>query len=184
MSTKFTERVNVLFGQLQSESHWQKKELKRNEFLKTEGSVDTNIYYILSGCLKIYTYIGDTEYTIRFGYKDNLIAALDSFLTGKASDMCIQAIRQTKVMVMKKQVFDQYMLENQDALLRWNGILGHAILDLMEREQDLLISSPAERFNRVLTRSPQLFQEVPNKYIASYLHMTPETLSRLKKKLE
>ena len=85
---------------------------------------------------------------------------------------------------MKKQVFDQYMLENQDALLKWNGILGHAILDLMEREQDLLISSPAERFNRVLARSPQLFQEVPNKYIASYLNMTPETLSRLKKKLE
>ncbi len=51
----------------------------------------------------------------------------------------------------------------------------------MEREQDLLINSPEERYRRVLKRSPQLFQEVPHKYIAAYLRMPPETLSRVKK---
>jgi len=54
-------------------------------------------------------------------------------------------------------------------------------LQQMERERDLLTSSPMERYLRVKDRSPQLFQEIPNKYIASYLRMTPETLSRLKK---
>jgi hypothetical protein len=49
----------------------------------------------------------------------------------------------------------------------------------MEREIDLLTTSPAERIARVRERSPQLFQEVPLKYIASYLRMTPETLSRM-----
>jgi hypothetical protein len=43
-----------------------------------------------------------------------------------------------------------------------------------------LINAPAERYERVLKRSPKLFQEVPNKYIANYLRMSPETLSRLK----
>ena len=51
----------------------------------------------------------------------------------------------------------------------------------MERERDILTSSPLERYNRVLKRSPLLFQEIPNKYIADYLRMTPETLSRIKK---
>jgi len=49
----------------------------------------------------------------------------------------------------------------------------------MERELDLLTSSPHERMQRVLKQSPQVFQEIPAKYIASYLRMTPETLSRI-----
>jgi hypothetical protein len=54
------------------------------------------------------------------------------------------------------------------------------VLQQLEREKDLLINAPAERYERVLKRSPKLFQEVPNKYIANYLRMSPETLSRLK----
>lgn len=58
-----------------------------------------------------------------------------------------------------------------------NGLLN----SMLEREIDLLTSSPFERYNRILERSPQVFQEIPLKYIASYLRMTPETLSRLRK---
>jgi hypothetical protein len=54
------------------------------------------------------------------------------------------------------------------------------VVQQLEREKDLLINAPGERFERVLTRSPKLFQEIPNKYIANYLRMSPETLSRLK----
>ena len=63
----------------------------------------------------------------------------------------------------------------------WHLILGDLIFQQMERERDILTSSPIKRYKRVLSRSPQLFQEIPNKYIASYLRMTPETLSRIKK---
>ena len=63
----------------------------------------------------------------------------------------------------------------------WQQMLGELIYQQMERERDILTSSPLERYKRVLARSPQLFQEIPNKHIASYLRMTPETLSRLKK---
>jgi len=63
----------------------------------------------------------------------------------------------------------------------WLEVLNQLIYQQIEREQDLLITSPIERYKRVLQRSPLLFQEIPNKYIASYLRMTPETLSRIKK---
>ncbi len=55
------------------------------------------------------------------------------------------------------------------------------IYEQLEREKDILIHSPRKRYERVLKRSPQLFQEIPHKYIASYLRMSPETLSRIKK---
>ena len=57
----------------------------------------------------------------------------------------------------------------------------YLIYTQLEREKDILISSPHTRYERVLKRSPQVFQYVPHKYIASYLRMSPETLSRLKK---
>lgn len=50
-----------------------------------------------------------------------------------------------------------------------------------DREIDLLITSPIERLKRALATSPNLFQEIPLKYIASYLRMKPETLSRIRK---
>ena len=74
------------------------------------------------------------------------------------------------------------MLDNNKELkASWIQILGVLLLDSMEREIDILTKSPQARYQRVLNRSPRLFQEIPNKYIASYLNMTPETLSRLKK---
>jgi CRP-like cAMP-binding protein len=59
--------------------------------------------------------------------------------------------------------------------------LERLILQQLEREIDLLTTSPKERYNRILKRSPSLFQKISNKQIANYLRMTPETLSRLKK---
>lgn len=60
-------------------------------------------------------------------------------------------------------------------------LLETLITQQIDREIDLLIISPSERLSRVLERSPQLFQHIPLKYIASYLKMKPETLSRIRK---
>lgn len=73
------------------------------------------------------------------------------------------------------------MNRNKENRFLWDQILEQLILQQMEREKDILTTSPIKRYQRVLQRSPQLFQKIPNKHIASYLKMSPETLSRLKK---
>jgi CRP-like cAMP-binding protein len=152
----------------------------RNEFLKVKGSIDTNLYYIESGSLRIFVLDGYEEQTIRFGYKDNLIVALDSFLTGNPSDFYIQAIKKTVLKVVTKEQVARF-LETADNQVLWTGILENLVLQQLEREIDLLTNSPKERYERVLKRSPRLFQEIPNRHIANYLRMSAETLSRLKK---
>ena len=72
---------------------------------------------------------------------------------------------------------------SQENIKMWQLILESFVLQQMERERDILTSSPMERYNRVLKRSPLLFQEIPNKYIASYLGVTPESFSRIRKKI-
>ncbi|CAM3686539.1 cyclic nucleotide-binding protein [Flavobacterium saliperosum S13] len=155
--------------------------LKRNEFLKVAGTIDTNIYFIEEGSLRVYISQTQEEQIIRFGYQNDLIVSLDSFLTEQPSDFYIQAIKKTSVKVISKRTFFEFITENEDNLKLWNAILENLVLQQMEREKDLLIASVNERYSRVLKRSPRLFQEIPHKYIANYLRMTPETLSRLKK---
>lgn len=154
--------------------------IERNKFLKVKGSIDTNLYYIESGSLKIFVVNDHEEQIIRFGYKDNIIASLDSFLTGKPSDLIIQAIKKTVIKVISKKQIDKF-LESENNRNLWTTILENLVLQQMEREIDILTSSPKVRYERVLKRSPQLFQEISNKHIANYLRMSPETLSRLKK---
>lgn len=154
--------------------------IDRNEFLKVKGSIDTNLYYIESGTLRVFVLDDFEEQTIRFGYKENLIVSLDSFLTGKPSDLYIQVIKKTVVKVITKEQFD-LLLKNVTNQNLWTKILENLVVQQMEREIDILTNSPKERYERVLKRSPQLFQEIPNRHIANYLRMSAETLSRLKK---
>jgi CRP-like cAMP-binding protein len=139
------------------------------------------LYFIVSGSLRIFVTDEFEEHTIRFGYQNNFIAALDSFITEKPSDLYIQALKKTELKVITKEKFMHFIESSRENLQLWHHILGWLIYQQMERERDILISSPFERYQRVLKRSPQLFQEIPHKYIASYLRMTPETLSRMKK---
>ena len=174
--------ISNLIDRINHKNLWDKEiNLERNEYLKVKGSIDTNIYLVKSGSLRIFVLDKDEEHTIRFGYKNNLIASLDSFLNEKPSDFYIQALKKTTVKVINKENYLSFIESSTENKKIWYKVLESFILQQMERERDILTSSPIERYHRVLKRSPQLFQEIPNKYIASYLRMTPETLSRIKK---
>ena len=161
---------------------WEKERiLKRNEYLKNPGTIDTNLYFIKSGTLQILLETEDDDITFRFAYEGNIISALDSFLSGNNSEFAIKAIKKSVVKVMKKEDFDAFISSSSENLQLWLRILSTVILEMGEREKDLLLYSPEKRYQRLLERTPTLFQMVPAKYIASYLRMTPETLSRIRK---
>ena len=174
--------ISNMIESINKKELWDKElEIERNEYLKVKGTVDTNIYFVKSGSLRIFVLDEHEEHTIRFGYKNNLIASLDSFIHEKPSDFYIQALKKTTVKVIRKENYVAFIESSLANKKLWISILESFVLQQMERERDILTSSPTERYQRVLKRSPQLFQEIPHKYIASYLRMTPETLSRIKK---
>tara|TARA_R110002051_G_scaffold262306_2_gene322217 strand:+ start:4816 stop:5352 length:537 start_codon:yes stop_codon:yes gene_type:complete len=172
----------LLIETIESNNLWEKEiEISRNEYLKVKGSIDTNLYFVKNGSLRIFIVDEYEEHTIRFGYKDNLIVSLDSFLNEKPSDFYIQALKKSTIKVMSKTSFFDLLNSSNKFHSCWPKLVEQLILQQIEREKDILTSSPIERYKRVLKRSPQLFQEIPNKHIANYLRMTPETLSRIKK---
>lgn len=105
---------------------------------------------------------------------------MDSFITGQPTRFSIQAIKKTTVMSVAKASLELW-LENRAGMHQWLALMEQVVVQQLEREMDLLVDSPQERYNRVLQRSPRLFQEIPHRHIAQYLRMSPETLSRIKK---
>lgn len=173
--------MDIIETLLDADLFKEKKIIQRYQFLKVKDETDTNIYFIEKGSVRIFMMDEDEERIIRFGYSRNIIVSLDSFLSGKPSDFYIQAIKKTEVKTASKKDFYQFIQSSDEHLKIWILVLEDLVLQQLEREKDLLINSPQERFERVLKRSPKLFQEIPQKYIANYLRMSPETLSRLKK---
>jgi len=156
------------------------KGVERNEFILQAGQIERHLYWIKKGAIRIFYQTEFEEHTIRFGYQGSLINALPSYVKEEPSELYLQAIRKS-TLAIKKSDFRAFIGEDVNRLQQYNAFMEMMFVQALEREIDLLTYSPLERYQRVLERSPHLFQEVPAKYIASYLRMTPETLSRIQK---
>lgn len=154
--------------------------ISKGQFLIREGEIENKLYLIRSGAVRVFYLTEFEEIIVRFGYKDSILTSLSSFIKGTPSEFFIEAMRKTEVSSIFRHDLMALVNESTDNLLQYTALLENLITQQIEREIDVLITSPAERLNRVLKRSPNLFQEVPLKYIASYLRMTPETLSRIR----
>lgn len=153
----------------------------RWEYIKNANSIDTNLYFIEKGCVRVYFLEDSHEHALYFGYEGSLVSDLNSFFSESKSSLIIQCINKTKVKVISKARFNDFIQNHPSNSQLWIDVLSELSLWHLERQKDLLINSPSERFNRTLLRQPLLFQKVPHKYIASYLRMTPESFSRLQK---
>jgi CRP/FNR family transcriptional regulator, anaerobic regulatory protein len=154
--------------------------ISKGEYLIREGQIERNLYYVETGAVRVFLLSEFEELTIRFGYEGSFLNSLSSFLKGTSSEFYIEAIRKSSIKVISKDKLMNLVNESSESLKQYNSLLETLVCQQIEREIDLLTVSPSERLKRVLERSPNLFQEIPLKYIASYLRMTPETLSRIR----
>lgn len=156
------------------------KVFSKGEYIIKQGQVEQSLYLILSGAVRVFHVTEFEEQTIRFGYEGSIITSLSSFITGKPSELYMEALRKTTLRIIARKQLYAAVNANADNQGQYIKLLEGLVVQQMEREIDLLTESPAKRLQRVLARSPNLFQEIPLKYIASYLRMTPETLSRIR----
>jgi len=171
----FQKKLITLLGEIAKE-----KTISKGDFLIKEGEVERNLYRVEKGAIRVFYLSEFEEQTIRLGYEGSFITSLSSFIKGTPSEFYIDALRKTTLKVIPKEHLLNLVNVNTENMKQYIQLLEDLITQQIEREVDLLITSPIERLNRVLNRSPNLFQQIPLKYIASYLRMKPETLSRIR----
>ncbi len=158
--------------------------LKKGDFISTPDRRDHYIYFVLSGALRIYCVDRQgEEVCLGFSYDNSLTGSYPSLVTGKPAELYVQALSNC---TLRGAVWEDFLalVPQIPAIERFRRVLAEeALLGRMQREIEMLTLTPAERYEKFFQRSAHLLQMVPQKYIASYLGMTPETLSRIRSKM-
>lgn len=157
--------------------------VQKNEFLVSPGKINTKIYFIISGCLRIFFLTEDgTEATRLFAFENQFATALVSFVTASESMEFVQAVEQTEVFSINKTDFYQLL----EIIPRWEKLYRHyleyAYVTNTNRLMSFITADAMERYQELLSKNPIVVKRLSNKMIASYLNISPETLSRLKSK--
>ncbi|MXV15725.1 Crp/Fnr family transcriptional regulator [Hufsiella ginkgonis] len=170
--------LEILHGRLKS------KTVKKKTLLLRQGEVCRFEAYIIKGCVKKY-YIdqqGD-QVILQFAVEDWWISDIGSFSEQKPSNLFIETLEDTELLVID--------FENKEILFREVPRLERVFRIMVQRSYSVLesrfyaaITHTAEsRYLDFVKRYPQIVQRVPQQQIASYLGITPESLSRIKKQL-
>ena len=152
----------------------------RNELILQTGQIERFVYSIQEGALRVVLNKKDGEQNIRFGYPGSILTSIPSFYDNSPSLFDIRALRKTKLKCYNKRGLFEYIDTSDEFKSAYLESMHSLIRHLIEREIDLLTYSPQERYEIVLSRSPQVFQHIPAQHIANYLRMSPEHLSRLR----
>ncbi len=162
-------------------SHWQTvRRLRRGDFLCAPGKTEQHVWFVAEGVLRLYYPTDKEEVCVGFAYQNNIVSSFPSFIRQQPSSFSIQALGACTVLGISRTDLLQARERWPGVALFWGDLLSFVVVGIIEREIEISTTTPEERYHNLLARSPHIFQLVPLKYIASYLRITPETLSRVR----
>lgn len=153
--------------------------LMRGEALIDIGSKNSHMYFVKNGSMRIFYPNDGNEICVGFSYSNTLLVSFETYLRDMPSHYCVEALKKTELIYIKREDFNNLRTLSNNINQAWYLAIEQALIGKIERETEILTFSPSERVERLLRRSPHIFQIFPKKYIASYLGMTAETLSRI-----
>ena len=157
--------------------------IAKGEFLSKEGEVCDKLYIIKEGVIRSFFYKDGEELTTYFNIEGTIATALRSYLKEVKANENLQALTEVEYYYIEKT--DMNILYNK--IPNWNKI-GRVLMEKLyvkmeERSISLQYNNAKERYVRFLTDFPDLTNRIPLHFIASYIGVTPETLSRIRKKM-
>lgn len=154
--------------------------VKKNTDLQSIGHTCKTIYFLKSGVARIYYFKNDIDITESFSFENNIVVRFESLFTGRPSKKGIQMLEESEVIAINSielfKLFDKY----RDIERLFRKIFESALVDQVNRIESLQFHTAEERYNALIKESPDVLKKVPLKYIASYLGITPVSLSRIR----
>ncbi len=157
-------------------------EVKRKTTLLSTGETSNTIYFIISGGARVYYLNKDGKQTNTwFLFENELLISVYSFFTAQPSFEYIETLEDTILIAVKREKLDEMYLKYMDFNFIGRKLTEYYYIRNEIQANDLRMLSAKERYEQLLKRSPQLFQRVSLGHIASYLGISQETLSRIRK---
>lgn len=160
------------------------RKIKRRQFILQDGFPCQHYTFVVEGCFRMYGIDPKgNEHNIQFAAQNNWIADIGSLHSGKPSSLFIEALESSLILQIEKQ--DLYFLYlNIPKLDRiFKVIVENNYVEMQNRVLQTISSTAQERYLSFLAQYPHLALRLPNTQIASYLGITPEFLSKIRKDL-
>lgn len=162
-------------------SKFQPRLYRKRQFILQEGDVCNVFNFVVSGCLRMYKIDeSGSTHIIQFAIENWWISDMGSFYSMKPSEMCIEAVEDTTVLQIKHDdLLELYKKTTKlDRLFRI--LVEKSLIGMQQRLLQNLSSDARVRYETFLKQYSTLANRIPNTYIASYLGITPEFLSKIR----
>lgn len=165
------------------QSRLKPKKINKGALLLSYGQICKEIYFVTKGCLRLYNIVDGVEITVWFSFEGNSAIELSSFLSGEPTEYFIEAIEDSEFLSLEKSELLKLYVNHpeMEGIVRsfWEDV----ILNLLQRLSALQKDSAETRYLNLVSQTNYL-QRVPQKYLASYIGVTPTSLSRIRRKLK
>jgi CRP-like cAMP-binding protein len=160
-----------------------KRSLRKRQYLLQAGDISRYECFVNKGCLRTY-FVDDKgqEHIVQFAVEEWWTGEMYSFLTGQPSLYHIDALEDSELLLIEKSQWDQLFTEIPKFERLFRMLLQNAFIALQRRITDNMSLTAEERYIKFSQQYPHLEQRLPLKQIASYLGITPESLSRIRGK--
>lgn len=164
------------------ESVFRYRKFRKNQYILQQGDIARYETYVFSGLTRTYE-VNDKgqEHVIAFNPEDHWIGDLSSFYTGTPTNLNIDCLEETEVYQITHPDLERLFLEVPKMNIFYRILYRNSIIAYNKRVGSALSKSAIERYEEFLQRFPSIEQRVPNHQIASFLGITPQSLSRIRK---
>jgi len=159
------------------------KEVPKNFTLITEGQVAKELYFINKGLLRLY-YYKEGEYITGFIYREHLFAgSYESFLQSAPSIQYLETLEDSELLVLSKEKLDTLYQSIPRINILTRKIAEQRFINAQRILSSFILDSPEQRYEKFASDNSDLLLRVPHHIIASYLGITPVSLSRIRKRI-
>ena len=152
----------------------------KGEMILKEGEVCENIYYIEHGLVRQFYFKNGKQITEHLGEDRTIFMCIESLFREEATKLQVEAIEPTTVYALPKLRLEQVALHNVNIQILYRKILEESLIISQVHADLVRFETAQDRYKKMCKLSPQVILRAPLVYIASYLQMTPETLSRVR----
>lgn len=157
---------------------------KRNEILLQYNEISNHYYFINKGCIRLFTITEDgLEHSRYFAFEGNFATALPSFIDQKPAEEFLQTVQKSELLYITRANFYHLVQTVPQFAKIYTEILELGFITAQKRIYGFQGSDALEKVQFIIKHQPQLLLNISNKLVASYLGISPSTLSRIKSKL-
>ena len=174
-----------------TEEQWNKienalvvKKFKKNEFILVPGEYSEDYFFVESGVIRSYTIDENgKEHVLQFGTENWIVSDRNSSFCKQQSKFYIQAIEDSTVVLLNEKIVNLIVSLNPDYLIAENKLVQNHVRSLQDRINLLLSATAKKRYLEFIRLYHNQLSRIPQWMIASYLGITPESLSRVRKEI-